>query len=50
MTLLPGDMIITGTPSGYGIKVKPGDCMEMEIQRLGKISNKVAAVETPYYF
>ncbi|WP_243008985.1 fumarylacetoacetate hydrolase family protein [Clostridium sp. AM58-1XD] len=50
MTLLPGDMIITGTPSGYGIKVKAGDYMEMEAEKIGKVSNKIESIKTPYYF
>lgn len=50
MTLLPGDMIITGTPSGYGIKVKAGDFMEMEAEKIGKVSNKIESIKTPYYF
>ena len=42
MTLEPGDIIFTGTPSGVG-PVKPGDVMEMRIQGIGSLFNPVAA-------
>lgn len=47
MTLLPGDVIITGTPEGVGMGrtppewLKPGDVMEMEIEGLGVLRNTV---------
>ncbi len=41
-TLLPGDVILTGTPSGVG-KVEPGDVMEVEIDGIGTLSNAVVA-------
>lgn len=41
MTLNPGDVILTGTPSGVG-PLKPGDKMEMEIEGIGKLTNDVA--------
>jgi 2-keto-4-pentenoate hydratase/2-oxohepta-3-ene-1,7-dioic acid hydratase in catechol pathway len=40
MTLFPGDLILTGTPSGVGPLVD-GDEVEVEIEGIGKISNKV---------
>jgi 2-keto-4-pentenoate hydratase/2-oxohepta-3-ene-1,7-dioic acid hydratase in catechol pathway len=40
MTLLPGDVVITGTPSGVG-PVVPGDRMEVEIEGIGVLSNPV---------
>lgn len=40
MTLLPGDVILTGTPSGIG-KVEPGDVMEVEIDGIGILLNRV---------
>lgn len=40
MTLLPGDIISTGTPSGVG-PVKPGDKVEVEIEGIGKLTNYV---------
>ena len=42
MTLEPGDLILTGTPSGIG-PVQPGDVMTVEIEGLGSISNPVIA-------
>lgn len=39
-TLLPGDVILTGTPSGVG-KVEPGDLMEVEVDGIGTLSNRV---------
>lgn len=41
-TLLPGDVILTGTPSGVG-KVEPGDVMEVEIDGIGTLANRVVA-------
>ncbi len=40
MTLLPGDVIITGTPSGIG-PVKKGDVMQVEIEGIGILENRV---------
>ena len=42
MTLLPGDVIATGTPSGVG-QVKPGDVVEIKIEGIGILKNQVAA-------
>ncbi len=42
MTLLPGDVIATGTPSGVGPMV-PGDEIEIRIPGLGSLKNGVAA-------
>ena len=42
MTLLPGDVIITGTPAGVG-PVVPGDIMEVEIPEIGILRNPVVA-------
>lgn len=41
MTLMPGDIIITGTPPGVG-RLKAGDTVEVEIEGIGKLTNKVA--------
>ena len=47
MTLVPGDIISTGTPAGVGQSRKPplflreGDVVEVEIERIGTIVNKV---------
>lgn len=40
MTLNPGDVILTGTPSGVG-PLKPGDVVTIEIERIGKLTNRV---------
>ena len=40
MTLEPGDVIFTGTPSGIG-PVNPGDVMEIRIQGIGSLFNPV---------
>jgi 2-keto-4-pentenoate hydratase/2-oxohepta-3-ene-1,7-dioic acid hydratase in catechol pathway len=42
MTLEPGDLIFTGTPSGVG-ELKDGDEVMVEIEGLGEIRNKVKA-------
>lgn len=42
MTLEPGDLIFTGTPSGVG-ELKDGDEVTVEIEGLGMIKNKVKA-------
>ncbi|KAG8262583.1 fumarylacetoacetate hydrolase domain-containing protein 2-like isoform X2 [Homalodisca vitripennis] len=47
LTLLPGDVILTGTPSGVGFYcnpqqfLTPGDVIESEISRIGKLVNYV---------
>jgi len=49
MTLEPGDIIATGTPSGVGftreppLVLKPGDRVEVEIDSVGLLSNPVVA-------
>ena len=40
MTLLPGDVIATGTPSGIG-PMKPGDTVEIRIEPIGTLRNYV---------
>lgn len=42
MTLLPFDIIATGTPSGVG-KMKPGDTVEVRIGGIGALKNTVRA-------
>ena len=48
MTLEPGDIIATGTPSGVGFSrtpaefLKPGDVMESEIEGIGTLKNTMA--------
>lgn len=47
MTLLPGDVIITGTPSGVGLGMKPqqflkqGDVVTLRIDQLGTQTQRV---------
>ncbi len=47
LTLFPGDVIATGTPSGVGhgrgIYLKPGDVVSITIEGLGSIKNPVLA-------
>lgn len=49
MTLKPGDILATGTPSGVGAALsppcflKPGDIMRVEIGGIGHIENRVVA-------
>ncbi len=40
MTLLPGDVILTGTPEGVG-RLEPGDKVEVEIDGIGVLANPV---------
>jgi 2-keto-4-pentenoate hydratase/2-oxohepta-3-ene-1,7-dioic acid hydratase in catechol pathway len=48
MTLQPGDVIVTGTPGGVGVKrepprwLRPGDRVEVEISSVGVLSHRVA--------
>jgi 2-keto-4-pentenoate hydratase/2-oxohepta-3-ene-1,7-dioic acid hydratase in catechol pathway len=42
MTLLPGDVILTGTPEGVG-PMEPGDEVEVSIQGIGSLTNKVVS-------
>lgn len=43
-TLLPGDVILTGTPEGVGI-VAPGSTITIEIEGLGSLTNTVVAAD-----
>lgn len=40
MTLHPGDIIATGTPSGVG-PMQPGDTVEIEVGGIGRLSNTI---------
>ena len=50
-TLRPGDLLATGTPSGVGYGrtppwlLQPGDVVEVEVERLGVLTNPVVANE-----
>ena len=47
-TLLPGDVIVTGTPGGVGARrtpplwMKPGDKVEIELDKVGILENSIA--------
>jgi 2-keto-4-pentenoate hydratase/2-oxohepta-3-ene-1,7-dioic acid hydratase in catechol pathway len=49
MTLLPGTVIMTGTPEGVGfarkppVFLKPGDVVEVEVEGTGVLRNEVVA-------
>ena len=51
MTLVPGDVIVTGTPGGVGVKrtpplwLQPGDLVEVEISSVGLLRNTVELEE-----
>jgi len=53
MTLLPGDLISTGTPSGVGLGfrppryLKPGDVVELGIDGLGRSRQRAVPFEGP---
>lgn len=48
ITLEPGDILVTGTPSGIGhartpkLYMKPGDVVEVEIEGIGTLRNPIA--------
>jgi len=47
VTLYPGDVIVTGTPSGVGVFrepqqfLEPGDLVTIEVERIGRLTNPV---------
>jgi 2-keto-4-pentenoate hydratase/2-oxohepta-3-ene-1,7-dioic acid hydratase in catechol pathway len=51
MTLLPGDIILTGTPEGVGSKrnppvfLKPGDVVEVTVSGVGQIRNRIVKMQ-----
>lgn len=53
MTLLPGDIITTGTPGGVGVFrdppvfLRPGDVVEVEIEGIGTLRNPVTRWNPP---
>jgi len=48
-TLEPGDLLLTGTPSGVGwardpkVSLRPGDVVEVEVEGIGVLSNPVVS-------
>jgi 2-keto-4-pentenoate hydratase/2-oxohepta-3-ene-1,7-dioic acid hydratase in catechol pathway len=53
-SLQPGDVIVTGTPGGVGVKrtppvwMKPGDQVEIEVSKVGVLFNTIAADTTRF--
>jgi 2-keto-4-pentenoate hydratase/2-oxohepta-3-ene-1,7-dioic acid hydratase in catechol pathway len=53
ITLEPGDVIPTGTPAGVGFArkppffLKPGDVMDVNIERIGGLGNPIVAAAAP---
>jgi len=49
MTLLPGTLLLTGTPAGVGfarkppVFLKPGDVFEVEVEGVGVLKNPIAS-------
>ena len=44
-TLLPGDVILTGTPAGVG-PMLPGQEISIEIEGIGTLTNTVRSADT----
>ncbi len=42
MTLLPGDVLLTGTPAGVG-RLEPGQNAQVEVEGVGVLRNPVRA-------
>ena len=47
MTLIPGDIVLTGTPEGIG-PMEKGDVVRVEIEGIGSLSNPVGVLGQPY--
>jgi 5-oxopent-3-ene-1,2,5-tricarboxylate decarboxylase/2-hydroxyhepta-2,4-diene-1,7-dioate isomerase len=46
ITLEPGDIVLTGTPTGTGV-VQPGDVIEVEVAEAGRLRNEVIGAIAP---
>jgi 2-keto-4-pentenoate hydratase/2-oxohepta-3-ene-1,7-dioic acid hydratase in catechol pathway len=46
MTLLPGDVLLTGTPAGVG-PLQAGDRVEVEVEGIGVLANQVVGEDAP---
>jgi 5-oxopent-3-ene-1,2,5-tricarboxylate decarboxylase/2-hydroxyhepta-2,4-diene-1,7-dioate isomerase len=46
ITLLPGDLILSGTPAGSR-PVQPGDVVTVEVEGLGALTNRIVERESP---
>jgi len=44
MTLLPGDVVLTGTPAGVG-PLADGDLVTVRVERVGELTNRVVALD-----
>jgi 2-keto-4-pentenoate hydratase/2-oxohepta-3-ene-1,7-dioic acid hydratase in catechol pathway len=53
MTLVPGDVIATGTPSGVGLAtgnfLKGGDAISCRIEKIGELSNRLSMPPEAFY-
>jgi 2-keto-4-pentenoate hydratase/2-oxohepta-3-ene-1,7-dioic acid hydratase in catechol pathway len=48
MPLLPGDIIVTGTPGGNGGPLNANDTIEIEIEQIGRITNPCKEYSGPW--
>ena len=48
ITLLPGDLVLTGTPANSR-PVVPGDVVEVEVSGIGKLTNHIVEAEVEPY-
>lgn len=46
ITLVPGDVLLSGTPANSR-PVQPGDLVEVEVEGLGRLSNRIVVGPTP---
>jgi 5-oxopent-3-ene-1,2,5-tricarboxylate decarboxylase/2-hydroxyhepta-2,4-diene-1,7-dioate isomerase len=46
ITMVPGDVLLSGTPAGSR-PVSPGDLVEVEVEGLGRLANRVVAGPLP---
>jgi 5-oxopent-3-ene-1,2,5-tricarboxylate decarboxylase/2-hydroxyhepta-2,4-diene-1,7-dioate isomerase len=46
ITLVPGDVLFSGTPA-FSRPVQPGDVVEVEVEGLGKLTNRIVTGPTP---
>jgi 2-keto-4-pentenoate hydratase/2-oxohepta-3-ene-1,7-dioic acid hydratase in catechol pathway len=44
MTLLPGDVVLTGTPAGVDV-LNAGDTVTVRIEQVGELTNPVVALD-----
>jgi 5-oxopent-3-ene-1,2,5-tricarboxylate decarboxylase/2-hydroxyhepta-2,4-diene-1,7-dioate isomerase len=48
ITLLPGDIVLTGTPANSR-PMEPGDVVEVEVDGVGRLTNTVGEIPAPAY-